>query len=94
METEFKVVNIVATQNTGFRINIDKVITSPYLVYTSDQYTAIKPKGATCQITIFYNGNMITVGNRSVEEARKNLEIAKKFLKKFRIKTGLKRLKK
>lgn len=89
MEIKFKVVNIVATMNTGFRIRIEKLSNNPYLLYVTDngRYVAIKPPNASKQITIFSNGNMITVGNKSIAEAKRNLLAAKKFLRKFAGKT-------
>jgi len=88
MTTKFKVVNVVATQNAGFHIDVDRVHDSEFLLYDTEdtqpnRYVAIRPPAATHQITIFHNGNMITVGNKSVAEARRNLELAKRFLKKF-----------
>jgi TATA-box binding protein (TBP) (component of TFIID and TFIIIB) len=93
MQRYFKVVNVVATMNCGFHINIEKIWELDCCLYTTQgetcsPYTAIKPPKATHQITIFYNGNMITVGNTSEAEAKKNLYIARRFLKAFERKEG------
>jgi len=58
MKTKFKVVNVVAIQNCGFAIGINKVHYCPYLLYnteetTTNRYMAIKPPKATHQITRF-----------------------------------------
>lgn len=91
MSKIFKVVNVVAVMNCGFNLDMKKIWNSEYLLYASDgekgaTYTGIKPPEATKQITVFYNGNMITLGNKSVEEARNNLNIAKRWLKNFMLK--------
>ncbi len=87
MSTKFKVTNVCAVMNCGFPINLKRVWETPECIAVHDVgniYTQIQPKGTTAYITIFYNGNMICVGNKKVIEAKKNLEITKKFLKKFR----------
>ena len=87
MSTKFKVTNICAVQNCGFPINLEKVWKTPECIAVHEEcniYTNIQPKGTTSYITIFYNGNMISVGNKKIIEPKRNLEITKKFLKKYR----------
>ena len=93
MSTKFKVVNIVAVMTCGFQIKLRKVWESKYIVAINEVnpgkgnvYTQIKVKGVTKPVTIFYNGNMITVGNKHITEARRNLELTKKYLAKFKLK--------
>jgi len=89
MGTKFRVTNICAVQNCGFPINLEKVWKSPECIAVHDEcniYTNIQPKGTTSYITVFYNGNMISVGNKKIIEAKRNLEITKKFLKRFKSK--------
>lgn len=90
MGPEFKVVNIVAVQNTGFHIDLVKLNETGLLTEyegTFRIYYHIKIPDATRPVTVFYNGNLICVGNKTVAEARRNLEAAKNYLKKFRLKS-------
>lgn len=87
MTTKFKVTNICAVQNCGFPINLEKLWKSPECLNVYDEcniYTVIKPKGTDAHTTVFYNGNMISVGNKKIIQAKRNLEITKKFLKGFK----------
>lgn len=87
MQRSFKVVNVVATMNCGFSINMERLWASENVLYAAGErgpvYTGVRPPKATKQITVFHNGNMITVGNKSVKEARQNLGIAKVWLRGF-----------
>lgn len=87
MTTKFKVTNICAVMNCGFPIDLERVWKSPECIAIHEEcniYTNIQPKGTTSYITVFYNGNMISVGNKKVIEAKRNLEMTKKFLKSFK----------
>lgn len=87
MTTKFRVVNVVAVMNCGFPVTLEKIWKSPECIAVHDVgniYTIVKPKGATKNVTIFYNGNMISVGNKFIAEARRNLEATKKYLKKYK----------
>lgn len=87
MTTKFKVTNICACQNCGFPINLEKLWKAPECKAVHDEYnvyTDIQPKGTDAYITVFYNGNIICVGNKKVSQAKRNLEITAKFLKKFK----------
>ncbi len=89
MGTKFKVTNVCAVMNCGFPINLEKVWKSAYCIAVHDEcniYTNIQPKGTTSYITCFYNGNMISVGNKSIAEAKRNLELTKKYLIKYKSK--------
>ena len=91
MSTKFKVVNIIAVRNTGFPIKLKKVQNNKYCTKIlmdrwEKEYTYIQTKGATKQITIFYNGNMISIGNSKVSNAKRDLEIATNYLKRFKSK--------
>lgn len=89
MTTKFKVTNVCAVMNSGFPVNLEKIWKSPECIAVHDEcniYTNVKPKGTTSYITIFYNGNIISVGNKSVAEARRNLEATKKYLEKYKSK--------
>ena len=89
MTTKFKVTNICAVMNCGFPITLERVWKTPECIAVHGEcnvYTNIQPKGTTSYITIFYNGNMISVGNKKISEAKRNLEITKKFLKRFKSK--------
>ena len=86
MSTKFKVTNICAVMNCGFPITLEKVWKSPECIAVHEEcnvYTNVQPKGTTSYITIFYNGNMISVGNKLIAEAKRNLEATKKYLKKY-----------
>jgi len=87
MSNKFKVVNVVAVMNCGFPVTLEKIWKSVECIAVHDVgnvYTIVKPKGATKNVTIFYNGNMISVGNKFIAEARRNLEATKKYLKKYK----------
>ncbi len=87
MSTKFKVTNVYAVMNCGFPINLEKLWKAPECKAVHDEcniYTNIQPKGTDSYITVFYNGNMISVGNKKIIQAKRNLELTKKFLKKFR----------
>jgi TATA-box binding protein (TBP) (component of TFIID and TFIIIB) len=91
MSQRFRVVNIVAVMNCGFRIKLNKIWDDIYCEKVLEDkfersYTYVKPKGAIRSVTIFYNGNMISVGNKSVKDAKQDLEATKKYLKKFKLK--------
>ncbi len=89
MGTKFKVTNVCAVMNCGFPINLEKVWKSAYCIAVHDEcniYTNVQPKGTTSYITVFYNGNMISVGNKSIAEAKRNLELTKKYLIKYKSK--------
>ena len=73
MSTRFKVTNVCAVQSCGFPINLEKLWKSIECINVYDEcnvYTVIKPKKTTSHITVFYNGNMISVGNKKISEAR------------------------
>ncbi len=87
MSTKFKVTNVCAVMNCGFPINLEKLWKAPECIAVHDScnvYTNIQPKKTTSYITVFYNGNMISVGNKKITEAKRNLETTKKFLKRFK----------
>ncbi len=87
MGTKFKVTNVCAVMNCGFPINLKKVWKSPECIAVHEVgnvYTQLQPKGTTSYITVFYNGNMISVGNKKIIEAKRNLEKTKRFLKGFK----------
>ena len=88
MKTKFKITNVCAVMATGFPIDMQKVQHYPTFEVTdsNEKYTRILPPNASRPTTFFYNGNMISVGNKSVSEAKRNLELTKKFLKKYKAK--------
>ncbi|MBA7703800.1 hypothetical protein ES703_112594 [subsurface metagenome] len=89
MGTKFRITNICAVMNCGFPINLKKLWKSPKFLRVCGErnvYTVIQPKGTNSHITVFYNGNMVSVGNKKIIQAKKNLEITKKFLRDFKSK--------
>lgn len=86
----FRVINVCAIMSTGFEIDAQKVSKDPSFEVEGpyDNRVRIKPPGATRFVTFFYNGKMVTIGNRTIAEARKNLKETKKYLKQFRTVKG------
>lgn len=88
MSTKFKVVNIVAVKNTGFNIDIKKIAKESTCVFcdvdrNNLEWWKIKTHEMTRPVTFWYNGNMISVGNQTIKEAKQNLKNAENYLKKF-----------
>lgn len=87
MKEKFKIVNIVAVQNAGFYIDMDKLGFDDCISsYDNERFPGAitKIKGTKGKVTVFHNGNLISVGTRSVKQAKEDLEIAIKYLKKFK----------
>lgn len=91
MSETFKVVNIVAVMNCGFKLRLKEIWEQPECVKVLEDkwekpYTYVQPKGATRPCTIFWQGNMISLGCTTISQAKRNLELTKNYLKKFRLK--------
>lgn len=91
MSKTFKVVNVVAVMNCGFVIRLRDLWNSPHCVAVHEAnggkgnvYTHIKAPKSSKNVTVFYNGNMISVGNKTIAEARRNLNATKDFLKSWK----------
>ena len=88
----YKIVNIVATANTGYPIDINKIHDTEYLDYDTwdsdpsmNRYVGIHIPGLKAKgITIFHNGNLISRGNNSIAEVEHDILLAIKFLKRFK----------
>lgn len=90
MTTQFKVVNIVAVMNCGFKVKLRQIWKDKNCVKVLEDrndrpYTYVQPKGATRPVTIFYQGNMISLGCKTIKEAKQNLELTKKYMRRFRL---------
>jgi len=87
--TKIRVINIVVIRPPlEFRIDFARLKEDPHTLYVADEtcrYTSIKPDGATKAITIFPNGSMNVAGNKSIQEARKNISLAVELLTHYKL---------
>jgi len=88
-KTKIRIINIVVIRPpVGFRIDFSRLKDDPHTLYVADEtcrYTSIKPEGATKAITIFPNGSMNVAGNKTVQEARRNIELALELLEHYKL---------
>jgi TATA-box binding protein (TBP) (component of TFIID and TFIIIB) len=81
---KIRIVNVVATGSINQDIDFDKLRKFPELSHNSSVYggrvTYFKSAKMEGKVSIFLSGKMISVGTKSETQARKELEMAKKFL--------------
>lgn len=81
----YKIVNVIATANTGFNVDIQKLNNDDQLEAMDSQDRYLKLYKLPGCIRVFYNGNLIT-SSHSIKEAKENLTLAIALLQKYRLK--------
>lgn len=77
-----KIVNIIATDDLGRPVNLEKLARREGVEYDNTIYPGayVKIKGMKGKITVYRNGKIIVVGNTTFKNIRKDIELAKKFI--------------
>ncbi len=78
------IVNVVATASLNQEMDFEELRRFGEIFHDSDVYGGrvayFKTKGMQGRVSIFSSGKMISVGTKSIEQAQKELQLAKRFL--------------
>lgn len=86
MDIHFEVVNVVATADLGHFIDLEKLANDFFMEIIHDpeiyggRVAYFKSKEMEGKVSIFSSGKMISIGTRSINKAKKELELVAKIL--------------
>ena len=86
-QTKFKVVNLVATGELGQSIDLECLVNKPGFLYEHAIYHCayLKDTKTKGKVSIFSSGKMISIGTKSLRDARQDLKYASQRLVDLRL---------